>query len=129
MPSTICAKLYSNIQAKYFEYIGFKEKENDKSKVESIETENWNRGNKRKRNETSYYFNNYDFVNMGKSKRYNFESIECSEFEKVYGHYLTSHQNFEETMEEERIIEEFYNHNGMFFFILYEEKFKHSYNV
>jgi len=95
MPSTICAKLYSNIQAKYFEYNGFKEKENKKQKVIQSKQKIWNRGNKRKQDETSYYFNNHDIVNMGKSKKYNFESIECSEFEKVYGHYLTSHQHLE----------------------------------
>ncbi len=90
MPSTICAKLYKNIQAKYFEYAGLKRRDEEKlkSKGDSIEKETWNRGNKRKRTEESHYFNNHDFVNIGKSKKYNFDDIECAQFEKTYSRYF-----------------------------------------
>jgi hypothetical protein len=48
MPSTICAKLYNNIQAKYFEYGGLinGHKEKVKPKADLIEKETWNKETK-----------------------------------------------------------------------------------
>ncbi len=88
-------------------------KEKVKLKADLIEKETWNKGNKRKRTDESHYFNNHDFVNMGKSKKYNFDHIECTQFDKTYGKYLSRDNFNEEESEENRvIIEEFVEYIG-----------------
>lgn len=136
MPSTICAKLYKNIQADFIEYSdcqSLKKKEKD-----NVEKENWNKGNKRKRVEESYYFNNHDFLNVGKLKKINFDDIECPEFVKTYGKYLNNN-NFENnvtqntqsnSIEKNRnIIEDFLNFGNQFFFTLLRLKNERFCNI
>jgi len=90
MPSTLSSKIYNVVQAKYFEYTVPASVKPNKSKknVEVIEHEKWSKGKKRKRNGESYYFNNHDFLKIGNGIKYNFDYVECPEFEKIYGSYI-----------------------------------------
>jgi len=93
MPSTITGKLYKNIQAKYFEYASLsnKNKKTEEIPKDQMEKESWSRGNKRKRTNESHYYNNHDFLKMGKkTKEYDFGSIDCSLFDRTYDRYFSN---------------------------------------
>ncbi len=90
MPSIIASKIYNLIQAKSFQYIDYVADTKKKNDSETIETEKWNKGNKRKRSNESFYFNNHDFFKLGKGIKYNFDSVECTEFEKAYSGYINN---------------------------------------
>lgn len=93
MPSTIAGRIYNLLQAKYILYASPTEKNNEKKnkeKVNKIEEEHWNRskGTKRKRGQKGYYYENHDIIEMSKGMRYNFDSVECPEFNQVFGTYI-----------------------------------------
>ncbi len=90
MPSIIASKIYNLIQAKSFQYIDYVADTKKKNDSETIETEKWNKENKRKRSNESFYFNNHDFFKLGKGIKYNFDSVECTEFEKAYSGYINN---------------------------------------
>ena len=88
MPSSICSKIYNTLQAKFLEYETIKELYSKKKKTDRINMEQWNKGNKRKRDGESFYYNNHDFIKMGKGMKYEVESVESKEFIDVFGTHV-----------------------------------------
>ena len=90
MPSSICSKIYNTLQAKFLVYETTKELYSKNKKNDRINMEQWNKGNKRKRDSESFYYNNHDFIKMGKGMKYEVESLESKEFIDVFGTHVNN---------------------------------------
>ena len=90
MPSFISAKIYNKLQATYLEHFASNKKQKEKKQTsQEFELEKWNRGkDKFKRQEKSFYYNNHDFLLMGKRGfRYDLVKVKSQEYDEVFRKY------------------------------------------